>query len=74
MNSPITGKPMERRERPETLEFKGEHFLIKFIYYYCPSSQTAYTDVETDTINLNQVYIQYSQKYNIPFEQVIQNI
>ncbi len=70
MNSPHTGKPMERMTKRVSVEFKGDHILIDWMYYYCPDAGLEYTNEETDDMNLNQVYLAYSKKHNIPIEQV----
>lgn len=61
---------MLRKTKKVDMQYKGDHFLIDFMYYYCVDSKTSYTDEETDAMNLNQVYIAYAKKHNIPLEQV----
>lgn len=62
---------MQRLWRPERLEFRGESFLISWLFYYCPDSQTEYTDEALDTVNLSQAYIAYALKHELDVRDVI---
>lgn len=73
MNSPHTGKPMKQLFRPVSMEFKGDHFMISWLHYFCPESEEEFTDELLDDLNRLQVYYQYAQKHNIPLEQVMPN-
>jgi transcriptional regulator with XRE-family HTH domain len=74
MQSPITGKEMERHIRPYELVFRKETFPILYHYYWDKETGDEYTDEELDTINVNQVYNQYREKYNLPFPDQIKAI
>lgn len=71
ITSPHTGKPMQRKAKKVNMEFKGDHFIIDFVYFYCPDTGTEYTDEQTDAMNLKKVYMLYAKKYNVPLEQVM---
>lgn len=71
MNSPITGKEMQRRWKPVTLEFRGENFLISWLHYYCADTKEEFTDELLDAINLGQVYLRYALKHNMNLVDVI---
>lgn len=74
MKSPITGKEMERRTKPEELEFRKEKFSILSHFYWDKDTGEEFTDEELETININQVYNQYREKYNLPFPDQIKFI
>ncbi|OQP47942.1 type II toxin-antitoxin system antitoxin SocA domain-containing protein [Niastella populi] len=73
MKSPLTGKEMKRMVRKDQLVFRKETFSYLHHYYLCLDSNEEFTDEELDTINLNQVYNQYREKYNLPFPDEIKN-
>lgn len=74
MKSPITGKAMERRTRPEELEFRKEKFSILSHFYWDKDANEEFTNEELETIKLTQVYNQYREKYNLPFPDQIKSI
>ncbi len=67
MKSPITGKNMPLLTEKRTMDFRKEHFQIVFHYYKCEESGEQYTTTSLDEVNLNQLYNQYRDKFNIPF-------
>lgn len=67
MKSPITGKEMTLVTEKRTLDFRKERFQIIFHYYKCEDSGEQFTTTSMDEINLNQLYNQYRDKFNIPF-------
>lgn len=67
MKSPITGKEMTLVTEKRTLDFRKERFQIIFHYYKCEDSSEQFTSTTLDEINLNQLYNQYRDKFNIPF-------
>ena len=67
MKSPITGKEMPLVTEKRTMDFRKEHFQIVFHYYKCEDSGEQFTTTNLDEINLNQLYNQYRDKFNIPF-------
>lgn len=67
MKSPITGKEMTLVTEKRTMDFRKEHFQIVFHYYKCEDSGEQFTTTPLDEINLNQLYNQYRDKFNIPF-------
>ena len=56
------------------MEFRKETFEIVFQYYKCEDSEEQYTTTVLDEVNLNQVYNQYRDKFNIPFPDEILRI
>lgn len=67
MKSPVTGKEMTLVTEKRTLDFRKERFQIIFHYYKCEDSGEQFTNTSLDEINLNQLYNQYRDKFNIPF-------
>ena len=53
-------------QQERSLEFRKERFSYTARFYRCPVSKVDFTTTELDTLNLQQVYDQYRQKYNIP--------
>lgn len=67
MKSPITGKEMTLVTEKRAMDFRKESFQIVFHYYKCEYSGEQFTTTAQDEINLNQLYNQYRDKFNIPF-------
>lgn len=67
MKSPITGKEMTMVTEKRTMDFRKESFQVVFHYYKCEDSGEQFTTTNLDEINLNQLYNQYRDKFNIPF-------
>lgn len=74
MKSPITGKEMELVKEKRKLVFRKETFEVVYHYYICKDSKEQYTSTELDELNMNQVYNQYRDAYNIPFPDEIVRI
>lgn len=74
MKSPITGKEMKLIVEDKHLLFRKEKFKYAHQSYYCEDSNEFFTDTYLDTLNINQVYNQYREKYNVPFPEEIQEI
>lgn len=53
----------ERRKRT----FRKEEFELFEFFYKCEKCGEEFTTTEIDTLNTNQVYNQYREKYSIPF-------
>lgn len=67
MKSPITGKEMKLTKERRTMFFRKETFEIVFHYFKCEDSGEQYTTTILDEVNMNQVFNQYRDKFNIPF-------
>lgn len=67
MKSPITGKEMKLTKERRSMDFRKETFEIVFHYYKCEDSEEQFTTTSLDEVNMNQVYNQYRDKFNIPF-------
>jgi putative zinc finger/helix-turn-helix YgiT family protein len=67
MKSPITGKEMKLTKERRSMDFRKETFEIVFHYFKCDESGEQFTTTASDEVNMNQVYNQYRDKFNIPF-------
>src|SRR5690554_5992820 len=67
MKSPITNKEMKLTKERRAMDFRKETFEIVFHYYKCEDSGEQFTTTAIDEVNMNQVYNQYRDKFNIPF-------
>jgi DNA-binding transcriptional regulator YiaG/uncharacterized phage-associated protein len=56
------------------MEFRKETFDVVFHFYTCEDSGEQFTTTALDEVNLNQVYNQYRDKFNIPFPDEISRI
>lgn len=74
MKSPITGKDMALVKERKAIEFRKETFDIVYHYYLCADSGEQFTTTAWDEVNMNQVYHQYRDTFNIPFSEEIINI
>ncbi|MES2181958.1 MAG: hypothetical protein V4493_07645, partial [Pseudomonadota bacterium] len=71
MKSPHTGKHMPIQCIKANMEFKGEHFWVWYLCYYCEQSDKRYTNDDLDKVNTYQVYQQYAAKHYLPIEEVM---
>jgi len=67
MKSPITGKEMILTKEKRSIDFRKESFDVVFHYYKCEDSGEQFTTGGLDEVNMNQVYNQYRDLFNIPF-------
>ncbi|MFA7380933.1 MAG: type II TA system antitoxin MqsA family protein [Bacteroidia bacterium] len=67
MKSPITGKEMKLIKEKRSMDFRKETFEIVFHCYQCEDSGEQFTTTALDEVNMNQVFNQYRDKFNIPF-------
>lgn len=67
MKSPITGKEMKLTKERRSMDFRKETFEVIFHYYKCEDSGEQFTTTSLDEVNINQVYNQYRNKFNILF-------
>lgn len=67
MKSPITGKEMILTKESMSINYRKETFDVVFHYYKCEDSGEQFTTGELDDVNMNQVYNQYRDLFNIPF-------
>lgn len=74
MKSPITGKEMILSKEKRSMDFRKETFEIVFHYYKCVDSGEQFTITPLDDLNINQIYNQYRDKFNIPFPEEIKKI
>lgn len=71
MKSPITGKEMILSRERRLMDFRKQTFEIVFHYYKCKDSGEQFTTTQLDELNINQLYNQYRDKFNIPFPEEI---
>ncbi len=74
MKSPITGKEMKLTKEKRSMDFRKETFEIVFHYYKCADRGEQFTTTALDEVNINQLYNQYRDKFNIPFSDEIMRI
>jgi putative zinc finger/helix-turn-helix YgiT family protein len=74
MKSPITGKEMTLTKERRSMDFRKETFEIVFHYYKCEDSGEQFTTTALDEVNMNQVYNQYRDRFNILFPDEIMSI
>lgn len=67
MKSPITSKEMILTKETRSISFRKESFDVVFHYYKCEDSGEQFTTGALDDVNMNQVYNQYRDLFNIPF-------
>lgn len=71
MKSPLTGKEMVLTKEKRQMGFRKETFEIVFHFYKCGDSGEQFTTTPLDELNMNQVFNQYRDKFNIPFPEEI---
>jgi putative zinc finger/helix-turn-helix YgiT family protein len=71
MKSPITGKEMMLTKEIRSMDFRKETFDIVFHFFKCDDSGEQFTNSSLDELNINQLYNQYRNKFNIPFPEEI---
>lgn len=74
MKSPITGKEMTLNKELRSIDFRKESFDVMFHFYKCEDSGEQFTTDSLDEVNMNQVYNQYRDQFNIPFPDEILRI
>lgn len=67
MISPFCDKVLVVRVRVEELSFRKDTFEV--LCHFCADDEMLFTTEELDEINIKQVYNQYLEKYNFPFEE-----
>lgn len=67
MKSPVTGKEMILTKEKRSIVFRKETFEVIFHFYKCEDSGEQFTTGVLDDVNMNQVYNQYRDLFNIPF-------
>ena len=74
MKSPMTGQELIPMREPRTFTFRKDEFTILYHFLREPDGSDQYTTTELDEVNLNQLYNQYRDKYNLPFPDEIKAI
>lgn len=74
MKSPITGKEMKLTTERRSMDFRKQTFEVVFHYYKCEDSEEQFTTTSMDEVNMNQVYNQYRDTFNMPFPDEITRI
>ncbi len=65
--SPITGNEMILTKEKRSINFRKVSFQVIFHYFRCEDSGEQFTTDTLDELNMNQVYNQYRDLFNIPF-------
>ncbi len=76
-NSPFSDRILEVKTRKQTIAFRKEDVEVIYHYYEdfaLENNLQEFTTTETDEVNIQQVYNQYREKYNLPFPEEIQAI
>lgn len=74
VKSPFTGGRAKEVYALETMEFRGEEFLVHSRYYVCEETGQKFSDGGQDDATLNDLYSQYRIKHGIPFPDEIKAI
>ncbi|MCH8524673.1 MAG: DUF4065 domain-containing protein [Balneolales bacterium] len=74
MKSPVTGRDMVLTTERRSMTFRKETFEITCHFYRCEDSGEQFTTTTLDELNLQQVYNQYRERFNIPFPDEISSI
>jgi len=74
LKSTITGKEMTLTSERRSMDFRKEACDIVLYYYKSIVSEEQCTTTELDEVNMNQVYKQYRDRFNIPFPNEISRI
>lgn len=65
---------MQLIKERRSMVFRKETFEVVFHYYRCEDTGEQFTTTALDEVNMNQVYHQYRDKFNIPFTDEIISI
>lgn len=74
MKSPITGKEMLLKRESRSLDFRKESFTVAYHFFLCQESGEQFTTTDIDELNMIQLYNQYREKHNLPFQDEIKEI
>lgn len=74
MKSPMTGQELIPMRETRTFTFRKDEFTIMYHFLREPDGSDQYTTTELDEVNINQLYNQYRDKYNLPFPDEIKAI
>lgn len=68
MKCPLCDKgTATRKVEKKKRTYRKEEFEVFELYYKCSKCNEEFTTTEIDTLNINQVYNLYREKYSIPF-------
>ncbi len=74
MKCPFCDGIADLKIEPIKITFRKEDFNIQKQFYKCNKCKEQFTTDELDEVNINQVYNQYREKYQIPFPQQLTKI
>jgi len=74
MESPFTGGKATLKKEKRNLDFRKESFDILYHFYQCADTAETFVDEIVESLNLNQVYNKYRERYGIPFTEEIISI
>ena len=75
LSSPFSERLLDLKTRTQSISFRKETFNVVYHYYEdfgLNNASHEFTTTETDEVNIQQVYNQYREKYNLPFPEEIQ--
>lgn len=74
MKCPFCESEAEYKIELVKITFRKEDFNIHKLFYKCEMCKEQFTTNELDDVNINQVYNQYREKYQIPFPKQLTHI
>lgn len=74
MKSPFADADATIGKELRVLQYRKESFEILYHFYVCTETKEQFTTTELDTLNLNQVYNKYRERFGIPFLDEIKEI
>jgi putative zinc finger/helix-turn-helix YgiT family protein len=74
LNCPFCNGTASLHKEARAFTYRKESFQTVSHYYACNKCKEEFTTTESDTISMAQVYNQYREKHNIPFEEEIASI
>lgn len=74
MNCPYCKSEANLKLENKRITYRKEEFDFFQQFYKCGKCNQEFTTTEIDEVNINQVYNQYREKYQIPFPEQLKNI
>lgn len=74
IESPISGGVAELQEQERSMVYRGENYTYVHRNYVDKELGIEFTTNEMDFENLEQIYVQYREKYNIPSPEEIKHM
>lgn len=74
MRSPFADCEARLVQENRVVKFRGEEYCYTYSYYECEKTKEQFSTTALDEENVQQVYKQYREKYNIPSSQEIEEL